>query len=132
MTRLIDLSGDSRFNVQIAGRGKRGKYGNKKTQVDGITFASRKEAERYRELKLLQMGKAICDLKLQKKYVLVPAVRENGKVVQRAINYYADFVYTDAKTGQEIVEDVKGCKTQVYLMKKKMMLEKYGIQIREI
>lgn len=108
------------------------KYGAKKTVVDGITFDSKREAERYCELKLLLRGKAIRDLRLQVKYELVPAVRYNGKVMQRAINYYADFVYTDNRTGEEIVEDVKGYKTQVYTMKKKMMLEKYGIQIREV
>lgn len=108
------------------------KYGAKKTVVDGITFPSRKEANRYSELKILWRGKAIHSLKRQVKYELVPAVRQNGKVVQRAINYYADFVYTDSRTGEEIVEDVKGYKTQVYLMKKKMMLEKYGIRIREV
>ena len=132
MTRYIDLSGDSRFNMQIGSIGKRSKYGNKKTTVDGIRFDSLHEANRYMELKLLERGKAIRDLRRQVKYQLVPTVRSNGKVIQRAINYYADFVYTDCRTGKEIVEDAKGYKTDVYRMKKKMMLNKYGIEIREV
>lgn len=132
MTRYIDLSGDSRFNMQIGSIGRRSKYGNKKTIVDGITFDSAKEANRYRELKLLWRAHEIYNLKRQVKYELVPAIRQNGKVIQHAINYYADFVYTDFRTGKEIVEDAKGYKTDVYRMKKKMMLDKYGIEIREV
>lgn len=135
MTRYIDLSGDSRFSPYAVNPGKRGrprKYGNKKTVVDGITFDSQHEANRYMELKLLERGKVIRDLRRQVKYQLVPAIRQNGKVIQRAINYYADFVYTDFRTGKEIVEDAKGFKTQVYRMKKKMMLDKYGIEIKEV
>lgn len=132
MTRYIDLSGDSRFNVQIGNRGKRSKYGNKKTTVDGIRFDSLHEANRYMELQLLERGKVIRDLRRQVKYQLVPTVRSNGKVIQRAINYYADFVYIDCRTGKEIVEDAKGYKTDVYRMKKKMMLNKYGIEIKEV
>lgn len=108
------------------------KYGNKKTMVDGIAFDSQKEANRYCELKLLWRGHEIYNLKRQVKYELVPAIRQNGKTIQRSINYFADFVYTDSRTGEEIVEDVKGYKTEVYRMKKKMMLDKYGITIREV
>lgn len=127
--RAIYLGNDPRFTQQ---GGKRSKYGNKKVTVDGITFDSLKEANRWRELKLLVMGKAITNLRRQVKYQLVLSVRQNGKVVQRAINYYADFVYIDTRTGKEVVEDVKGHKTEVYKLKKKMMLDKYGIRIREV
>ena len=127
--RIINLGNDPRFDNQ---GGKRNKYGNKKVVVDGITFDSQKEANRWRELKMLWRGKAIYNLKRQVKYELVPSIRQNGKVVQRAINYYADFVYTDSRTGEEIVEDVKGHRTDVYKVKKKLMLDKYGIRIREV
>ena len=117
--RIIDLSNDPRFSSQ---GGKRSKYGNKKVTVDGITFDSLKEANRWRELKLLWRGKAIYSLKRQVKYELAPSIRQNGKVIQRAINYYADFVYTDARTGETIVEDVKGYRTELFKVKEKLML----------
>lgn len=132
MSRYIDLSGDSRFDMQIGSIGRRSKYGNKKTIVDGIRFDSLHEANRYMELQLLERGKAIRDLRRQVKYELVPTIRHNGKVIQRAINYYADFVYIDSRTGNTVVEDAKGYKTDVYRMKKKMMLNKYGIEIMEV
>ncbi len=135
MGRYIDLSGDSRFDpyaVNPCNRGRPRKYGNKKTVVNGITFDSLHEANRYRELTLLWRSHEIHNLKRQVKYELVPAIRQNGKVIQRAISYYADFVYIDSKTGHTVVEDAKGYKTDVYKMKKKMMLDKYGIEIREV
>lgn len=138
MTRYIDLSGDSRFDPIAINPGKRGrprnrsKFGNMKTVVDGITFDSRHEAKRYCELKILERGKEIRDLQRQVKFELVPTIRKDGKVVHRAISYYADFVYIDNRTGEKIVEDAKGYKTDVYRMKKKMMLDKYGIDIKEV
>lgn len=134
--RIIDLSNDSRFSQygKPSRSGKRrSKYGNKKTVVDGITFDSKKEAVRYCELKRLERGKAISNLRLQVKYLLIPTqYGTNGKVIHRATSYYADFVYIDNRTGEEIVEDAKGHRTEVYKMKKKLMFEKYGIRIREV
>lgn len=109
------------------------KYGAKKTVFHGITFDSQKEAQRYAELRLLERGKAISDLRLQVKFELIPAqYDENGKLIERAVNYVADFVYIDLKTCKHIVEDTKGVKTKDYIIKRKLMLKEYGIRIREV
>ena len=102
------------------------KYNAIKTTVDGITFDSRKEASRYTELKLLSQAGEIRELRRQVPFELIP---KRGNL--RAIRYVADFVYAD-NHGNDIVEDVKGMKTQVYKLKKRMMLEKYGIEIQEV
>lgn len=71
------------------------KYRAKKCQVDGIKFDSLKEARRYQELRLLERAGKIADLRLQVPFFLIPAQRdENGNVVERAVKYIADFVYT--------------------------------------
>ena len=108
----------------------RAKYHNKKTEVDGIKFASLKEAKRYSDLKLLETVGAISDLRLQVKYELIPSQRIDGKVVERPCVYIADFVYKEG--GQTIVEDTKGVRTKEYVVKRKLMLYKYGIRIREV
>lgn len=109
------------------------KYGAKKVTIDGITFDSIKEAARWRELKYHVMGKIITDLKRQEPYMLIPPqFDENGRLIERAVYYVADFVYTDIKTGKTVVEDTKGVKTKDYIIKRKLMLERYGIRIREV
>ena len=109
------------------------KYGNRKTEVDGILFDSKREAERWCELKLMERAGMITDLFRQFPIKLIPAQKdENGKVIERAVGYVADFVYKDAKTGKTIYEDVKGVKTKEYLLKRKMCLYFHGIRIREI
>lgn len=100
------------------------KYHAKKEVVDGITFASRKEASRYRQLKLLEKAKAIQDLKLQQKFPLIPKSKYG-----REIRYVSDFTYYE--NGVLVVEDTKGYKTDVYKLKKRLMAEKYGIEIKE-
>ena len=106
------------------------KYHSKKTEVDGIAFDSRKEANHYCELKLLERAKQISNLRLQVKFELIPSQYVNGKCVERACNYIADFVYEE--NGKTVVEDTKGFKTKDYIIKRKLMLNKYGIQIREV
>ena len=120
------------------------KYRNEKTEVDGIVFDSRKEANRYRELKMLEKAGEISDLRLQVKYELIPAQYEMGtriqgskvqtveRCVERAVNYVADFVYKDNMTEETVVEDVKGMKTEVYKLKKKLLRWRYGIEIKEV
>lgn len=88
------------------------KYHAKAVTVDGMRFASKKEAARYRELKLLESAGKISDLRLQVRYNLVPP-----KKPLRGVDYIADFVYRDSD-GQLVVEDVKGVKTRVYSLKK--------------
>ena len=99
------------------------KYHAKKTVVDGITFVSLKEASRYKALKALQEEGKIRDLILQPSFELQPGFRKNGKGY-RAIEYRADFMYLD-ETGQKVVEDVKGMKTDVYSLKKKLFEFKF-------
>lgn len=108
---------------------KKSKYKNKKVTYDGIKFASIKEARRYQELKLLLRAGAISDLRLQVPYELIPAQYINGKCVERAVKYIADFVYTE--NGKEIVEDAKGVRTDTYKIKKKLMLYVHGIRLKE-
>ena len=106
------------------------KYKNKKTTIDGISFDSKKESQRYLELKLMEKAGLIKDLKLQEKFVLIP--KQKG---ERECSYFADFAYIDNKTGSLIVEDVKASrkyKTEVYRIKRKLMLYNYGIKIKEI
>ena len=108
------------------------KYGNRKTVVDGITFDSKLEARRYSELKLLERAGEITDLQLQVKYTLIPSQKLNGKVVERAVTYTADFVYVLKSSGETVVEDTKGMKTDKYILKRKMMLYFHGIRIKEV
>ena len=105
------------------------KYRNTKVSVDGILFDSAKEARRYTELKLLQRGGYISDLKLQVPFVLIPSQRKDGKLIERKCSYIADFVYTE--NGEQVVEDVKGVRTEVYRLKRKLMYLVHGIKIRE-
>ena len=105
------------------------KYHNVKTVVDGIAFDSKREAERYRELKILHAAGVIEYVDRQYRYHLVPAQRSpDGKRVP-GIDYVCDFRYRE--NGKLIVEDVKGVKTDAYKIKKKLMLFKYGVWIRE-
>ena len=110
---------------------KRSKYNNVKTEVDGITFDSQKEAMRYAELKLLEKSGVISELERQKKFELQPSFYYQGKK-QRPIYYVCDFFYR--KDDQYIIEDVKSPITknnQVYKLKKKMMLYR-GYEVKEI
>lgn len=107
------------------------KYGNKK--VGG--YDSRKEAKRACELKLMRRAGLISELREQVRYELVPAQYDTigGKrvCIERACTYVADFVYKD-KYGNTVVEDAKGFRTEVYKIKKKLMLYTHGIKIREV
>ena len=99
------------------------KYSNRKTMMCGISFDSKKEAYRYLVLLDRVKKKNITELSLQPKFILQEGFRINGVKI-RDIYYIADFQY---KEGDKIViEDVKGMKTEVYKIKKKMFLYKYG------
>ena len=125
------------------------KYNAHKTEIDGIEFDSKHEAERYCQLKLLQRAGAIRDLELQKEFVLIPnqyiteeRYGKNGKrlkdkqvLVERKVSYFADFTYTDCETGETIVEDAKSEITRedkVYILKRKLLRFFYGISVREV
>ncbi len=107
------------------------KYRNEKVKYDGHTFDSQKECQRYIDLKLLQRVGEIRDLRLQYKFILQDGYVFQGKKIQ-AITYIADFVYWDVGKGCMIVEDVKGFKTDIYKLKKKLFEYRYGIPIQEI
>lgn len=110
----------SKYNAQPDTRGK-------------IKFDSMKEAARYDELMILLRAGKISDLKLQPQFTLQESYVTPDGIRVRAIRYVADFSYTDAG-GAQIVEDVKSkaTKTRVYKIKKKLMLERFGITIKEI
>lgn len=117
------------------------KYGNRKITVDGMTFDSRKEYRRYKELLLLERAGAIQNLERQVKFVLIPAQYEvkgytkTGKPIprcfERECSYVADFVYQDDK-GVFHVEDTKGFRTKDYVIKRKLMSHVHGIRVKEI
>ena len=108
------------------------KYKNRKTTVEGITFDSKKEAARFQELRLLERAGEIQDLHCQVSIELVPAQRDaKGKLVERPVKYIADFVYQIYATGERVVEDVKGYRTDVYKIKRRLMKHLYGIDIKE-
>ena len=128
------------------------KYRNNKVTVDGFTFDSRKEANRYCELKMLERAGRITNLDLQKVFVLIPAQYEEsrevytrgknagqpkrGRCLEQAVTYRADFYYKE--NGKEVVEDVKGYRDPAsgsyarYTIKRKLMLYIHGIRIKEI
>lgn len=102
---------------------KKHKYSAVRTIVDGIPFDSKKEAAKYRELKLLKMAGEIVELELQPEFVLQDAYIRHGKAI-RAIVYRADF-RAKYKDGRVVVMDTKGFRTKEYLLKKKLLLARY-------
>lgn len=101
------------------------KYHAKPEIVDGIRFASKKEALHYRVLKYRKLNGEIERLELQPKFRL----EVNGMLV---CCYVADFRYWDVKLGATLVVDVKGIRTPVYIIKRKLMLAVHGITITEV
>lgn len=108
--------------------GGRSKYHAKKTVVDGITFDSKREADRYLVLKSMEEDGDIEDLRRQVRYELIPAFDVDGRRY-RPVYYVADFVYVE--DGKEVVEDVKGMITDVYKLKSKLFARRYGKAIKE-
>ena len=116
---------------EVSRRAARSKYGAKPTVVDGIRFASMKEAKRYGELKLLEKAGEVRDLELQPKFALMAPDRCRQSHVIIGC-YIADFLYRDMKSGERVVEDVKGVKTALYRWKKKHVEAQEDIQVREL
>lgn len=96
--------------------------------MGGITFDSKREADRYLVLKGMEEDRLIEDLRRQVRYELVPAFDVGGRHY-RPIYYVADFVYVE--DGEEVVEDVKGMVTDVYKLKSKLFARRYGKAIKE-
>lgn len=121
------------------------KYFNQKITVNGETFDSKKEYRRFCELKLLEKAGVIANLRRQITFELIPTIREpetigkrggiiKGKVIERGVDYIADFVYDDLTSGmpKTVVEDTKGFRTKDYIIKRKLMLWRYQIKINEV
>lgn len=129
------------------------KYGNKKaTTADGSQFDSIKESQRWCELQMMQKAGLIEDLRRQVKFVLIPTqyreyerfgkdgqpLKPMRKLLEKECSYIADFVYQDNRLSETVVEDVKGYRDPSsagyakFVIKRKLMLERYGIQIREV
>lgn len=126
------------------------KYKSKKVQINGLLFDSKKEARRWLELERAEKLKLITELKRQVKFILIPSQYEEssqiykrgkkkgqkkpGKLIEKECAYIADFVF---KNGSEtVVEDVKGYRKggayAVFVIKRKLMLERYGIRVKEV
>ena len=101
------------------------KYNARKCEYSGMIFDSKKELARYKELELLERAGEISNLRRQVEFELIPKQPGERKAV-----YTADFVYTE--NGKEIVEDVKGMKTRDYIIRRKLMLFRHGIRIKEV
>jgi hypothetical protein len=102
------------------------KYRNVPTEVDGIRFASKAEARRYSELKLLMRSGEISGLELQKRY------RLDATDGTKLATYVADFDYFDAKSAAPVTEDVKGVLTPAFKLKSKLFKAQYGREIKLI
>ena len=113
------------FGEPVAAPVKKSKYGNKKTEVEGIVFDSVKEAKYYKTLLLLKKAGKIGLLELQVPYEL----NEGGT---HSLKYVADFVYVDSETGKKVVVDVKGMRTREFIKKRRLMLKMHGIKIKEV
>ena len=115
------------------------KYSNRKVTRDGMTFDSVKEYRRYVELSLLERAGRIHNLQRQVKYMLIPSQfgmvtdtetgRQKRVCLERECSYIADFAYYE--NDELVVEDAKGFKTPEYKIKRKLMLQNYGIKIKE-
>ena len=102
------------------------KYNNAKIRVDGRLFDSKAEAARWQELQMLERAGEITELERQVEYELIP--KQKG---ERAVKYIADFRYKDHE-GKTVVEDTKGVRTPVYILKRKLLLWVHGIRIQEV
>ena len=119
------------------------KYHAKKVNICGIEFDSRKEGMRWLLLKDMERAGEISGLRRQVPFELLPAIwreetvhlktkdKTERRLVQRAVHYIADFVYT-TRDGKQVVEDTKGVRLPEYILKKKMMLALKGVEITEI
>lgn len=120
------------------------KYGNRKVKTEDGTFASVKEYRRHCELKLLQRAGQITDLQTQVPFELIPAqyetferygkrgqrLKDGKRCIEQSVVYVADFVYNE--NGKQVVEDAKGKRTADYIIKRKLMLYRHNIRVKEV
>ena len=110
------------------------KYRSVRTVVDGVTFASKKEAARYQELRLLEKAGEIKDLELQPVYPLVVRHHVHHAQATTIGKYTPDFRYREGPKGVLVIEDVKSSatKTTAYRLRKKFVEAQYNIRIQEV
>lgn len=130
------LGTESDGNVLHSKSKRSGKYNAKKVTLpmpDGKehTFDSRHEANIYGELWLMEQAGEISDLRIQVPFELIPRQQAPSGKIYRPCKYIADFTYMDAD-GNLVVCDAKGLKTDVYKVKKKLLLATWGIEIKEV
>lgn len=101
------------------------------TEVDGLKFASKKEAKRWVELKLLEKAGEIDDVDRQVRFLLIGQYGHIKTPSGRDMAYVADFVYRNVSDGTYVIEDAKGCRTEIYLIKKAIMAA-MGLDIKEV
>src|SRR5690625_4823265 len=106
---------------------RKSKYNNQRVTVDGYTFDSKMEAEYYHQLKLRKRANDIKDFKLQTRYLLQKRFRKNAKKYNK-IEYIADFEIIHNDETRELI-DVKGVRTQVFNIKKKMFHKRYPYRL---
>ena len=109
---------------------KQSKMKNVPTEVNGIQFDSKHEAQRFQKLKLLHEAGEIQGLRLQQEFMLIPAYTTPDGAHIRGEKYIADFTYW--QDGKFIVEDAKGHRTKEYIIKRKQMQDTHGITVREV
>jgi hypothetical protein len=130
MTDTYEISAEEYLATANGKQRKRGKYGNKHTEVDGYTFDSLAEARRYQELKLLQAAGEIDGLTIHPVYILQEAFIDNGGKEHQAVTYETDFAYVNVH-GVTVCEDVKGVLTDVFKIKQKLFVKRYpDIELR--
>lgn len=132
-----NLRASRKYRIAAGGN----KLGAKKTEdflADGTphTFDSKRERDRYHQLSMMEKAGMISNLRIQVPYELVPPQKKSDGTVERALSYVADFVYS--QNGETVVEDVKGYRGtasavyRVFVIKRKLMLWRYGIAVREV
>lgn len=119
----------------MAKNGGRSKYHARPVWIDGIRFASKREGQRYEELKLLARSGEIRDLELQPRFPIVVGdtpvkIRSAGYPNGRRVSYVADFKYRQGD--REVVEDVKGMDTPVSQLKRALVEAVYGVNVRVV
>ena len=119
----------------------RTKYFSRKVEKDGMIFDSAKEWRRWLVLKAMEESGEISHLERQREFELIPEQREpdtigpkggvhRGRLLERRVVYRSDFSYM--KDFDLVVEDAKGFRTEAYIIKRKLMLQVHGIQVKEV
>lgn len=125
---MVRISNKTAQRLGLVGKSK---YNNRKVTYQGLTFDSKKEFEYYLILKDKEKRELVFNIKRQVPLEIQPAFTDKSGVKHRAIIYKADFVYTDRVSGKVKYIDVKGFRTEVYKLKKKLLAYK-GIIIEEV